>query len=52
MKYLLAKGKWYLVPDLVLQSGFKFLGYRFGKKYDRLPMKVVRKFSMNPSYWK
>lgn len=52
VKYLLAKGKWYLVPDLILQSGFKFLGYRFGKKYDKLPMKVVRRFSMNPSYWK
>lgn len=52
MKYLLAKGKWYLVPDLILQSGFKFLGYRFGKKYDKLPMKAVRRFSMNPSYWK
>ena len=51
MKYLLSQGKWYLIPDLVLQSGFKFLGYRFGKKYDRLPGKLVRKLSMNPSYW-
>lgn len=51
MKYLLSKGKWYLVPDLILQSGFKFLGYRFGKKYDKLPMGIVRRFSMNPSYW-
>lgn len=51
MKYLISRGKWYLIPDLVLQSGFKFLGYRFGKKYDRLPKGIVRKFSMNPSYW-
>lgn len=49
--HLMHTGKWYLIPDLVLQSGFKFLGYRFGKKYDKLPKKVVRAFSMNKGYW-
>lgn len=52
MKYLLKKGKWYLIPDLIFQSGFKFLGYRFGKKYDKLPLWMVRKMSMNKSYWR
>ena len=52
MKYLFRHGKWYLVPDLIFQSGFKFLGYRFGKKYDKLPLWLVKKFSMNPSYWR
>lgn len=52
LKYLFSRGKWYLVPDLVLQSGFKFLGYRFGKKYDRLPKRLVRCFSMNKAYWR
>lgn len=51
MKYLISRGEWYLIPDLVFQSGFKFLGYRFGKKYDRLPRGIRRRFSMNPSYW-
>ena len=45
------KGKWYLLPDLVLQSGFKFLGYRFGKKYDKLPKKLVKHWSMNKGNW-
>lgn len=52
MKYLLSHGKWYLVPDLILQSGFKFMGYRFGKKYDKLPRWLVRRFSMNKAYWR
>lgn len=52
MKYLCSHGKWYLVPDLVLQSGFKFLGYRFGKIYDKLPLWLVRRCSMNKSYWR
>lgn len=51
-RHLVKNGKWYLLPDLVLQSGFKFLGYRFGKKYDKLPKKLVRKMSMNKGYWK
>ena len=52
MKYLMKNGKWYLIPDLVLQSGFKFLGYRFGKKYKSLPLWLVRRMSMNKSYWR
>lgn len=51
MKFLLKVGKWYLIPDLILQSGFKFLGYRLGKKYEKLPLSLVRKCSMNKKYW-
>lgn len=50
-KYLLSKGKWYLLPDLVLQSGFKFLGYRFGKKYESLPRWLLLRFTMNRAFW-
>lgn len=49
--FLLKKGKWYLLPDLVLQSGFKYMGYFLGKRYDRLPGKLVRRLSMNKAYW-
>lgn len=52
VKYLFRKGKWYLVPDLIFQSGFKFLGYRLGKKYEKLPLWMVRRMSMNKSYWR
>lgn len=51
-KHLLKKGKWYLLPDLVFQSGFKFIGYKLGMKYEKLPMGLVRKLSMNKNYWK
>ena len=49
--YLLKQGKWYLIPELVLVSGFKFLGYQFGKRYHRLPRKLVVKWSMNKGFW-
>lgn len=51
MKYLFSHGKWYLVPDLIFQSGFKFLGYRFGKMYDKLPRFLVLRFTWNKAYW-
>lgn len=52
MKHLLTVGKWYLIPKLIAQSGAKYLGYRFGKKYQTLPPAWVRAFSWNKSYWK
>ncbi len=49
--YLVKKGRFYLLPDLVLKSGFKYLGYCLGKSYRHLPMKAVRLCTMNPGYW-
>lgn len=49
--YLCKIRKPWLVIDLVIKSGFKFLGYRVGKEYKRLPKKVILKCTMNPSYW-
>ncbi len=52
IKYLSEKKKYYLIPDLIISSGFKFLGYQFGKRYELLPAWLVKKLSMNRSYWK
>lgn len=51
MKHLLKTGRWYLIFDLIFQSGFKFLGYRFGKLYDKLPKCIVKKMTMNKAFW-
>lgn len=39
------------VVTYVLMSGAKFLGYRAGKAYKRLPKKLVKKWSGSPTYW-
>ncbi|MGN0399763.1 MAG: glycosyltransferase [Blautia sp.] len=41
----------WLIPGMIIKSGFKFMGYRAGKAYKRLPRKVVLWCTMNPSYW-
>ena len=46
------KGKVWLIPDLILKSGFKYLGYWMGKRYRKLPDSVIMRCTMNPGYWK
>ncbi|MCD7737058.1 MAG: glycosyltransferase [Lachnospiraceae bacterium] len=49
--YLLRQRKpWQILP-LIWQSGCKYLGYRLGREYRRLPKQVVSACSMNKSYW-
>lgn len=49
--WLLKQGKFWLLPSLVYGSGCKYIGYRLGKRYRKLSAKMVRKCSMNRSYW-
>ena len=48
----LAKTAPWLLPKLIWQSGMKWLGYRFGKKYQKLPPWLVRFCSLQKGYWK
>ena len=49
--YLCKIHKPWLIFDLVLKSGFKFLGYRMGKAYKKLPKWLVLKCTMNRHYF-
>ena len=39
-----------LIP-FIYQCGCKYIGYRLGKAYRKLPMSIVKKCSMNRNYW-
>ena len=45
------QGKPWLVIQLVWQSGWKYLGYLLGKRYQKLPKWVIPRCTMNPKYW-
>ncbi|MBD9014077.1 MAG: glycosyltransferase family 2 protein, partial [Lachnospiraceae bacterium] len=49
--YLVKSGHPWLLPELVVKSGFKFIGYRLGKAYRKLPESLVKRLSMNKNYW-
>ncbi len=51
ISYLIDHKKAYLIPEFIIQSGFKYLGYKFGRNYKKLPLTVVKKLSMNQGYW-
>ncbi len=40
------------IPHLILQSGFKYIGYWCGKHYNRLPRRLVVAMSSSKEYWK
>ena len=50
-KHLIDTDRWFMLPDLVCQTGFKYAGYLLGKNYRRLPRDIVKKLSMNKQYW-
>ena len=49
--WLVRTGRLWLLPVLVLSSGSKYLGYRAGKQYQKLPRGMIRRFTMNRTYW-
>ena len=49
--YLLRSRKIWLLPELVIKSGFKYAGYRLGKSFRRLPERMILFCTMNRNYW-
>lgn len=49
--YLIRHGKIWLIPSLVAGSGCKYMGYCMGKCYRKLSAKMIRRCTMNQSYW-
>lgn len=51
MSYLCKKGRVWLIPELIMQSGAKYTGYVLGKNFRKLPLFLVRWCTMNKEYW-
>ena len=49
--YLWKKKKPGEIPKVFWNSACKYLGYRLGKAYRKLPQAVIRRLTMNPTYW-
>lgn len=50
--YLWNNGYKSWVPKLIVISGAKWFGFRLGKMYRKLPMKLVMKCTSSPVYWR
>ena len=51
LQYLRVKKKFFKIPGFLVTCGYKFVGYKFGKNYEKLPEKWVMKFTTNREYW-
>ncbi len=49
--YLLRTGKFWLTGCLLLHSACKYAGYFLGKRYQRLPKRLILKCTSNKNYW-
>lgn len=51
-RYLIRNEQPLKVIILMYQSGCKYIGYFLGKRYKKLPMRIVMKCTSNLNYWK
>ena len=51
VNYLLKNAAWYLLPEFFVRNGMKYLGYKLGQKYEKLPMWMIQKMSMHHRWW-
>lgn len=49
--YLVRSFHFWLIPSLIVTSGCKYLGYRLGRQYRKLPRNLIMKCTMSPLYW-
>ncbi|NPA39168.1 MAG: glycosyltransferase family 2 protein [Thermodesulfobacteria bacterium] len=50
-KYLLKNGAYHLIPEFFIRNILKFLGYKLGYNYDKLPKSLIKKLSMHSFWW-
>ncbi len=50
-KFLSTKGKWYLIPEWMIRTMSKYLGYRLGKIERKLSNNFKKRISMHKYYW-
>ncbi len=51
IEYLINRNQYIYIPEFIIQTVFKYMGYLLGKYYKLLPKDIIKKISMNPSYW-
>jgi rhamnosyltransferase len=51
-KYLCRRRMYYMLIPLIYNAACKFIGINLGKRYKKLPMKLIMKCTMNKDYFK
>ena len=51
-RYLVSIHKVYLMPGFVVNCGFRYLGFKLGHNYKKLPKSLIMWMTSNKAYWK
>ena len=51
LRFLLDHKAYHLLPEFLVRNLLKFVGYKLGYNYDKIPRSIVRKLSMHPLWW-
>jgi rhamnosyltransferase len=51
LDYLMSHGRYHLFFEFIYRSMMKYAGYRLGRHYRRIAMRIVKKISMNRGWW-
>jgi len=50
-RYLLENNGWHLLPEWFIRNSMKYLGYKMGQNYTKLPLWFIKKLSMHHRWW-
>ena len=51
LKFLLSNHYYHLLPEFFVRNMFKFIGYKLGYNYYKLPKSIIKKLSMHSKWW-
>jgi len=51
LKYLIDHHAYHLIPSFFIRNGMKYLGYKLGHNYTKLPYWLIKKLSMHYRWW-
>lgn len=50
-RFLVKRHKFLQIPRLYINSAFKYAGYLLGKRYEHIPRFIIKKLTMNQTFW-
>ncbi len=51
LRYLYINKAIHLIPEFVMRNIMKYIGYKLGTQYKKLPKKLIKKLSMHSKWW-
>lgn len=51
LNYLIDNKAYNLLPEFFIRNFFKFMGYKLGYNYNKIPKNIVKKVSLHSSWW-